>query len=114
MLYETLFLLALITTWIIEIIILVTLIRLVFHDRSLSTGKIIITGALCTALTLPYLWFVLPPFVDAALYPLIGETFVVVIEAGILYLVLELDPKRAMICSLVMNAASYVLGFYLL
>jgi hypothetical protein len=30
--------------------------------------SIIGVGALCTALTLPYIWFVLPPYLNAAYY----------------------------------------------
>jgi hypothetical protein len=114
MLYETRFLLALVTTWAIEIPVLLLLIRLVFRDKTLPLVKIIGTGALCTALTLPYLWFVLPPYVDAAYYILIGETLVFLLESLILNRVLGLSPKIAVVCSCIMNAASFVLGLYLL
>jgi len=114
MLYETQFLLALITTWAIEIPVLVALIRVVFRDRSLPISRMLFAGLVCTALTLPYLWFVLPPVVDAAYYPLIGETLVVIVEAGILNRVLGLDLKKAMLCSITMNALSYLLGLFLL
>ena len=114
MLYETRFLLALVTTWAIEIPVLIILIRFVFHIKTLSILRIAGIGALCTALTLPYLWFVLPPFADAAYYPLIGETLVFLVEAIILNRLLGLSPKAALICSLVMNAASYGLGLILL
>jgi hypothetical protein len=114
MLYETQFLLALVTTWAIEIPILIALIRFVFNDKILPLARIIGVGALCTALTLPYLWFILPPYVDAAYYPLIGETLVFLVEALILNRVLGLNPKVALTCSLVMNAASYFLGSWLL
>lgn len=114
MLYETQFLLALVTTWAIEIPVLVALVRVVFRDRSLPLSRLLFAGFLCTALTLPYLWFVLPPFVDAAYYPMIGETLVVVVEAIILNRVLALDMKRAVACSVIMNVLSYVSGFILL
>lgn len=114
MLYETRFLLALVTTWAIEIPVLVVLVRFVFRDRSLPLPRILFTGLLCTALTLPYLWFVLPPFVDAAYYPLIGEGLVVVVEAVVLNRVLGLEGKRAVVCSFVMNAVSFLLGLVLL
>jgi len=114
MLYETYFLLALVTTWIIEICVLVVLIRFAFRDKTLPLQKIIGMGALCTALTLPYLWFVLPPFVDAAYYVQIGEALVFLVEAVILNRLLGLDLKRALICSFVMNAASFLLGLVLL
>jgi hypothetical protein len=114
MLYETRFLLAFVTTWAIEIPILIALIRLGFRDKSVPLLKIIGIGALCTALTIPYLWFVLPPFVDAAYYPLIGETLVFLVEALMLNRLLGLNPKAALICSLAMNAASFGLGLFLL
>ena len=114
MIYETRFLLALVTTWAIEIPILIVLIRFVFHDKTQPLIRIIGIGALCTALTIPYLWFVLPPYVDAAYYPLIGETLVFLVEAFMLNRLLGLNPKIAIICSFVMNAASFLLGLYLL
>jgi hypothetical protein len=114
MLYETYFLLALTTTWAIEIPLLIVLIRFVFHDKSTPVLKIIGIGALCTALTLPYLWFVLPPFVNAAYYMQVGESLVFLAEAVILNRLLGLDLKRALICSFVMNAASFLLGLVLL
>jgi len=86
----------------------------VFRNKALPLTKIIFTGALCTALTLPYLWFVLPPYVDAAYYPLIGECLVILAEAVILNRVLGLGWKQAGICSLIMNAASFFLGLFLL
>ena len=114
MLYETQFLLALVTTWAIEIPVLVALIRFVFRDKTLPLVRIIGVGALCTALTLPYLWFVLPPFVDAAYYVQIGEILVFVVEAVILNRLLGLESRRAVICSFTMNAASFLLGLWLL
>jgi hypothetical protein len=114
MLYETQFLLALVTTWAIEIPILIALVRFVFRNRVLPVISIIGAGALCTALTLPYLWFVLPPYVDAAYSVAIGETLVVLVEALILNRVLGLHLKAALACSLAMNAASYFLGLFLL
>jgi hypothetical protein len=114
MLYETRFLLALVTTWAIEIPVLLVLIRIVFRDKAQPLVRIIYIGGFCTAITLPYLWFVLPPFIDAAYYPLIGETLVFLTEAAILNLLLGLNPKVAVVCSLVMNAASYGLGLILL
>ena len=114
MLYETRFLLALVTTWAIEIPILILLIRFAFRDKTVPLKKIVGTGALCTALTLPYLWFILPPYVDAAYYPLIGETLVFLVEAAILNRVLGLKPAIAFICSFAMNLASFLLGLVLL
>jgi hypothetical protein len=114
MLYETRFLLALVTTCVIEIPVLVALVRYLFREKSLPLSGILFTGIFCTALTLPYLWFVLPPFVDAAYYPLIGEALVVVVETIVINLVLGLDMKRSAVCSFVINAMSFLLGLVLL
>lgn len=114
MLYETRFLLALITTWAIEIPVLIALVRIAFRKKDITLVTIAGVGALCTALTLPYLWFVLPPFVDAAYYPLIGEVLVVIAEAVLLNRLLGLDIKRAGVCSFVINAVSFGLGLVLL
>lgn len=114
MLYETRFLLALVTTWVIEITVLIAIIRYVFRDKTLPVPKIISTGALCTALTLPYLWFILSPYVDAANYIIIGETLVFLVEAFILNRLLGLKPAVALVCSFFMNLASFLLGLVLL
>jgi hypothetical protein len=114
MLYETYFLLALVTTWVIEIPILTALIRFAFRDKVIPIPRIIGIGALCTALTLQYLWFVLPPYVDATYYVQIGEALVFLVEAVILNRLLGLNLKHAIICSFVMNAASFLLGLVLL
>jgi hypothetical protein len=113
-LYETSFLLALVTTWAIEIPVLIVLIRFIFRNKTLSLSRIIGTGVLCTSLTLPYLWFVLPPYVDAAYYPLIGEMLVFLVEALILNRLLGLSSRVAVACSFLMNAASFLLGLYIL
>jgi len=114
MLYETYFLLALTTTWAIEVPVLIAVIRVVFRNENLGLARIIGVGVLCTALTLPYLWFVLPPYVDAAYYPVLGEVFVVAIEAFLINRLLGLAPGRAVLCSLIANTASYVPGLFLL
>lgn len=98
MLYETRFLLALVTTWAIEIPVLIVLIRFIFQDKTLPLARIIGIGGLCTALTLPYLWFALPPFVDAAYYPFIGEVLIILVESLILYRLLSVRRKVAITC----------------
>jgi len=114
MLFETRFLLALFTTWCIEIPILFAIVRFALHDRTIPVLRIIGIGALCTALTLPYLWFILPPYIDAAYYVVVGETLVVLTEAFVLNRLLPLKPAVALGCSFSMNLASFLLGLVLL
>jgi len=61
-------------------------------------------------ITLPYLLFVLLPFVNAAYYLLIGDARVVVVDAGVLNRVTGMDLIQTAVCSLVMNAVSVGLG----
>lgn len=114
MLYETRFLLALVTTWCIEIPVLFAIVRFVLRDKTLPAIRIVGAGALCTALTLPYLWFILPPYIDAAQYIVVGEMLVFLVEAFILNRLLSLKPAAALACSFVMNLASFLLGLVLL
>lgn len=110
MLYETFFLLALVTSLVIEVPILIALVRVVFQNEDLTLASIFSAGVLCTVVTLPYLWFVLPPYVDAAYFPFVGEALVVATEALILNRLLGLALKTAITCSLIMNTASYGFG----
>jgi hypothetical protein len=114
MLFQTQFFLALFIAWVIEIPVLFGLIRIVYQNNTLSWRRIIFVGLLSSALTLPYLWFVLPPYVNLAYYTIIGETLVIIVEAIILNQVLGLQPKSAVICSVAINIASYALGIFLL
>ena len=114
MLYETHFLFALVLTCVIEVPVLVLLLRVIFKEPSLPLIRIMGAGLLCTALTIPYLWFVLPPFVDAAYYVQIGEGLVIFVEALILNRLLGVTPKVALISSFVMNVVSFLLGLVLL
>jgi hypothetical protein len=109
----TSFFLALITAWIIEIPLLISLLKFVFHDKSHSFNEIISAGLLCNALSLPYLWFVIPQFLDGMWYILVGETFVILLEAMILIKILELKSWIAILCSITMNVTSFLLGLIL-
>jgi len=114
MLYETRFLLALVTTCAIEVPVLFVLLRYLFREKSIPIPRTLFAGILCTALTLPYLWFVLPPYVDAAYYPVIGEILVILVEATLLCQVLAMNLKKSFACSVVMNIISFTLGWFLL
>ncbi len=70
-------------------------------------------GVMVNVLSLPYLWFVFPLFVPPAHFVLIGEIFVVVIEAIVYARALKLTWSRALLLSAVANAASYTAGMAL-
>jgi len=113
MLYETHFLLSLCMTWLIEVPLLFLLVRYVVKGEGLSTARIVGTGFLASALTLPYLWFVLPPYMDAAYYPLFGELLVIAVEAAIFFLLMRVRPVSAVFLSLVVNVSSFGIGIML-
>jgi len=113
MLYETLFLQSLIFTWIVEIPLLYLAVRYIVKPAE-KPVDIIVTGLMMTALTLPYLWFVMPPFLDMSWYPLNGEIVVIVLEAAIIWYMLKVRPLYSIIISAFLNAASYILGLLVL
>ena len=58
----------------------------------------------------PYLWFVFPLFISSHNFIMIGETLVVLMESIILLKVLKINFKNAIILSLIVNVASYLIG----
>ena len=62
----------------IEIPIVFVMVRYVFGKP--HTEKILLVAGLASALSLPYLWFIVPAFVDARLYLIWGEIFVVLVD----------------------------------
>ena len=113
MLFETHFLVALCETWLVEVPLMYLLVRYIIKANDLSVARIVGTGLLATALTLPYLWFVLPPYMNAANYPLIGEAMVIGVEAVIFFLLLRVKPAAAVFLSLVVNVSSFAIGMWL-
>jgi len=111
MLYEKKFLLSLLFTLIIEIPVLFVLLKCFFDKKKeIKDKNIIIVGSLASILSLPYLWFVLPPYINSAHYIFIGELIVIIIEAIILNQLLRLSASKSFIASFIMNVASFILG----
>ncbi len=110
MIYETKFLISLALTLIIEVPLVVLMVKYIIKLREVSLWKIIFVAFLASATTLPYLWFVIPPYVDARFYILYGEIFVVVTEAFIYNQLLKLNIIKALLLSITVNLISYYLG----
>jgi hypothetical protein len=81
------------------------------EPRLLRRGAIVLLGQMATH---PWVWFVLPalPFAHAV-YWAIAETFAVLVEALLYRLTLPLAWRRALLMSLLANAASVAVGFVL-
>ena len=112
MLYETRFLHSLLTTSLVEIPIVLTLVGYVFERNRKKTNPvfILIVAFIASALTLPYLWFVLHPYIDARLYVICGEFWVFIAESLIYWQLLKIKLWEACILSLVANISSYTIG----
>jgi len=113
MLYEYLFLEALLFTVFIESLVLFLIIRLIFRikQKKISSKILLFTGILCSFATLPYLWFLLPLFFHSYLaYVIFGEIIVFILESTIYYFVLGINMKNAAFVSFACNAASFLLG----
>jgi hypothetical protein len=108
--YEILFLRALGTTVAIETVVLGAL-CLRFGPRPVQWGRVVAAGILASSGTLPYLWFVLPPFITYRMALIvIGEILVTLLEMPVLRYVLPVPWGKAALFSVICNAASMGLG----
>jgi hypothetical protein len=114
MLYEEQFLIALVLTIPIETIVLFGLFKTVFKKEKTETRQIVFAGIFSSFATLPYLWFVLSPFVNAAYYLPIGEILVTAVEAVLISQILQLKIEKAVIASVACNVVSFLVGLALL
>jgi hypothetical protein len=108
--YEALFLKALVLTITVETIALLVLARLVL-GRAIPVFRLVFAGILCSAATLPYLWFVLPRFIpDRSVMIVAGEVAVILAEAACYRMVLGVDWKCAALFSVCCNLVSMAAG----
>ncbi len=110
MLYQTRFLVSLLITLIIEVPILFFVLRFFYKNKKISFKKIISVGIIASTLTLPYLWFVISPYILSNYYIYIGEILIFLIEALVYNQLLELKFNRALFVSLICNFVSFVIG----
>lgn len=112
--FEETFLIALFLSLLIEVPILCAMVRFAFRLRDIGWPKLLITGVLATALTLPCLWFIAPEVLDAPYALIVGEILVFLVEAAIYALALRIGVRRALLVSFAANLASLVLGAVIL
>ncbi len=113
MLYETKFLICLFLTLLIELPIIFILINYIFKSK-ISVKKILFVGFLASTLTLPYLWFILPQFINSRYYIFIGELFVIVIESVMYNQLLNLNTNKAILLSATANILSFLVGYMII
>lgn len=109
--YEMLFLKSLMQTVLIETAVLLILFKLLFKAKEIKVHRILFTGLLASFATLPYLWFVLPAYIDQRIwYILVGESFAVVMESFIFVYLFKVRYPKAFFASLVSNMISFSIG----
>lgn len=109
--YELLFFKSLLLTVTIETIILCLFFRLIVKLENTSIQRLINTGIIASLTTLPYLWYILPNYIDQRiLYVIIGESFAVLVEAFIIGVILKVNLLKAFLCSLTCNMISFLTG----
>jgi hypothetical protein len=111
MLYETEFLKALVQTILIETVVLFLLVKLVYKSLKIKNRLLVLTGIVASFSTLPYVWFILPLFIQTRVYYiLISEISVVLIEWLIIQGFLKISYKKALFISFICNMASFLIG----
>jgi hypothetical protein len=105
---------ALAVTVVIETAVLLAGWRWFAAGAPIRWPRLLFAGILPSAATMPYLWFILPHYVNGPVYLPLGETLVVLAEAPILAALLDLRPARALTASLLCNGASFLAGPWLL
>ncbi|MFH0818861.1 MAG: hypothetical protein V1898_02615 [Patescibacteria group bacterium] len=119
--------LALAITIVVETILLWVLLQIIYKKKSDKPkhGKIIFTGIISSALTLPYLWFVSNNWIALFIFNVIskqnggwsnylptlaGEIIVMLVEAFIINQLLNIKYRRALWISVVCNVGSFAVG----
>ncbi len=108
------FFLAWTITVVIETVILVGLFRK-FSKETANAGLVITASIFANSLTLPYVWFVFP-YVFLGHYSLgliLSEVFAWLAEAAFYKLCFRLSWKKTLVFSLIANAVSYALGYFI-
>ena len=109
--YELLFLKSLVLTILIEMSVIVIFFRLIVKLNEIKISILLITGFIASFATLPYLWFILPNYIDQKIwYVIIGESFAILVETIIIGVILRINFMKSFLCSLTCNTISFLTG----
>lgn len=113
MIYEFIFLKALLLTISIETLVLYIIFRTIYRQTKISIVTILLTGIIASSATLPYLWFILPIIVKSRLlYHIIGESCAFIIESFIIWGFLKIKLTKSILVSAMCNLSSYLIGLF--
>lgn len=105
------FLLAFLVTIFIETLILFLLFKTRYKKLNITNKLLLITGFITSFSTLPYVWFVFPAFITSRFpYIAFSECFAILIESVIIYKLLKIDYKKALLVSIICNVISFSIG----
>ncbi|KRB56809.1 hypothetical protein ASD98_08975 [Flavobacterium sp. Root186] len=105
------FLIALLFTIFIETLILFLLFKTKYKKLNITNKLLLITGFIASFSTLPYVWLVFPAFITSRFpYIAFSECFAILIESVIIYKLLKIDFKKALLASVVCNVISFSIG----
>lgn len=109
--YELLFLKSLVLTVIIEMSVIILYFRLILKNNEVAISRLLFTGFIASFATIPYLWFILPGFIEEKIwYIIIGESFAVLVETLIIEAILRINFRKSFLCSLTCNIISFLTG----
>ncbi len=109
--YELLFFKSLLLTVFIETVVLCVFFRLVIKLENTSITRLIATGIIASTTTLPYLWFILPNYIDQRIwYVICGESFAILLETFIIGVILRVNFLKSFLSSLTCNMISFLTG----
>lgn len=105
------FLKALLLTVLIETLVPFLFFKTKFRSLPIKNKLLLFTGFLASFATLPYVWFVLPVFIQPTFtYVLVSELSVTLIESLIICSLLKVGYNRSMLISVACNLASFLAG----
>jgi len=112
--YELNFLRALIFTIIVETSVLFVYFKyssMWNRNMPATAPRIVMTGFICSAFTLPYIWFIIAAVVrERFLFEMSAEIFALIAETVLIVVLLSVDLRRAFLISFACNISSFGLG----
>ncbi len=97
----------------IEAVTLAVVVRWLFGlgREALPWHLVAIGAVVASGLTYPYLWFLAPVIIDDYWWRhVVGEPLIVAVESCVLYGVLRIGWRRAVVAALLCNGASILIG----
>lgn len=82
------------------------------RNSLVSVKRIILTGLVASGTTLPFVWYVIPLFIqNRTNLIIIAELFAFIVEIPIIKRFLRISWRKAMIVSLLANSTSFLFGY---